>query len=317
MFTLAVTSAQHEAPDALAASPGAQSAPLLTCPDFSGDGTVDLFNDIFGVAFKFGSVPGDGTYHPLYDFGGADGVIDLFNDIFAVAFRFGDTCPLVDVQVAQATQWGIANIPVNESEAALEAMGYYRASSDAPGQGVHYVKLTAWDGVFDPEEPEGLVYNDGKIVAQLYVVTGQAIGWGSYEIPSSYTPPLPTRPSDIDLEVSADGPQCDPACSWDGSYDGWHLHYWICTVHIGTGSAVAVPNLSPGACDALKGGEPACTIPITAQPCYQHVANTGWMGHLWNHQLNPNKIADLGGDNGRFADCSPDVEGWKAFDCPG
>ncbi|KKK52291.1 hypothetical protein LCGC14_3106390, partial [marine sediment metagenome] len=92
---------------------------------------VDLMNDIFGVAFKFGSKdtvpPSPGTnadpnrntdqfavnaanlvptpdYHTGYDVGGsygngnawnqkpADGTIDLMNDIFGVAFQFSHDC---------------------------------------------------------------------------------------------------------------------------------------------------------------------------------------------------------------------------------
>jgi hypothetical protein len=40
------------------------------------------------------------------------------------------------------------------------------------------------------------------------------------------------------------------------------------------------------------------------------------MGHLWNHKLNENLIADNGGMNGRFADCYPDGGVWKAHNCP-
>jgi hypothetical protein len=71
----------------------------------TGNGTIDLFNDIFGVAGKFGSSPAGGApYDKYFDRGafipgsngwniqGPDGTIDLFNDIFGVAFQFGHTC---------------------------------------------------------------------------------------------------------------------------------------------------------------------------------------------------------------------------------
>jgi hypothetical protein len=45
-------------------------------------------------------------------------------------------------------------------------------------------------------------------------------------------------------------------------------------------------------------------------------AIVGWMGHLWNHKLNPNQVPDSGSMNGRFADCTPDGQGWKAYTCP-
>lgn len=306
--------------DVHASSPGTTVAPLLSCPDVGGDGTVDLFNDIFGVAFKFGTDadavgPGEPDgYHVLYDVGVADGTIDLLNDIFGVAFSFSEACPLVDVQVAKATLWGINNVPATENEAALEAMGYYQASFDVPGQGVHYVNLENWDGVFDPEAPEGLVYNNGKFVAQLYVTDGTAVGWGTHAA-TSYPPPA--VPHNVDLEGDADGPQCSPACSWAGTYDGWHMHYYLCTTNIGTSAASALPGFSTqGSCLIYGGGDPLCTIPITATPCYRWAQNVGWMGHLWNQQLNPNQIPDEGGNNGRFADCIPDGSTWKAFNCP-
>jgi hypothetical protein len=76
-----------------------------------GDGTIDLLNDIFGVAFKFGTAapgppnPGQADYDAAFDRGGGvpgsgttwniqgpDGTIDLLNDIFGVAFQFGHAC---------------------------------------------------------------------------------------------------------------------------------------------------------------------------------------------------------------------------------
>ncbi len=77
--------------------------------DIDGNLTINLFGDIFGVAFAFGTgEPGRPNAHPDYDEmldrGGAiegsnawnqkppDGKIDLFNDIFGVAFQFGHRC---------------------------------------------------------------------------------------------------------------------------------------------------------------------------------------------------------------------------------
>lgn len=87
-------------------------------PDANGyrDGTVDLFGDIFGVAFRFGAsgnpnadplglpIPAAPAYHPGFDrsepapgadpwdAGPPDGGIDLFNDILGTAFQFGHAC---------------------------------------------------------------------------------------------------------------------------------------------------------------------------------------------------------------------------------
>ena len=79
------------------------------------NGTIDLFNDIFGVAMRFGAAgdpfanplvpPADDTsYHPAFDrtpldpdgdpwhMGRGSGTIDLFEDIFGVAYQFGHSC---------------------------------------------------------------------------------------------------------------------------------------------------------------------------------------------------------------------------------
>ena len=297
-----------------ASNPGTVPAPLLSCPDFSADGQVDLLNDVFAIAFLFDSTAGDGDYHVLYDAGLADGHIDLVNDIFEVALRFGEFCPAVDVEVAKATLWGIETLPATENPAALAAIGYYRGSTDVPGQGGHYVRLQNWDGVFDPEAPEGLVYNDGKLVAQLYVVAGDIVGWGT-------PPPSPSSPSVHNVNIDS---FCTPQppntthCSWSAD-EGWHDHHNLCTVHIGTPGAIAIPGFSSSSCAGFSGGEPLCTVPVTVTPCYRWDDLVGWMGHLWNHQLNPNWVDEDGDtvpDNGRFADCFPDFEGWKASNCP-
>ena len=79
------------------------------------DKKIDLMNDIFGVAFRFGATGNPGgdpltvpppapAYHTAFDRGGvipegdpwdllpANGNIDLMNDIFGVAFSFGHNC---------------------------------------------------------------------------------------------------------------------------------------------------------------------------------------------------------------------------------
>lgn len=72
--------------------------------DTDGDKRIDLFNDIFDVAFAFGLGPADAGYStvldrslPLaggdpWDMRGPDGLIDVFTDIFGVAIQFGHNC---------------------------------------------------------------------------------------------------------------------------------------------------------------------------------------------------------------------------------
>ncbi|MDZ4278871.1 MAG: hypothetical protein U1B78_07010 [Dehalococcoidia bacterium] len=72
----------------------APTVPLTVgpCADFNGDNLVDLFNDIFGIALRFGMSSSDPNWDPVYDLN-QDGVIDLFIDIFGTAAQFGLTCP--------------------------------------------------------------------------------------------------------------------------------------------------------------------------------------------------------------------------------
>ncbi|MDP3704226.1 MAG: hypothetical protein Q8R78_07555 [Candidatus Omnitrophota bacterium] len=80
-------------------SGGAVPLPVLLDPDITDNGTVDLFQDIFGVASRFGAQQGvdlcdpdpvtdTDCYDPKADLD-ANGLIDLFNDIFGVALAFG------------------------------------------------------------------------------------------------------------------------------------------------------------------------------------------------------------------------------------
>ena len=318
---------------------------LVSCPnvDGSADGKVAVA-DILAVLKTYPKSYGQTGYGPLWDLvspynstsPSGTGTISVV-DIIAVVSRYNETCPAADTQVARATR-AIGDplyldilcdpalaTPVNcggdeqfltEDEAFLESRGYYQGSTDVPGQGIHYVNLSYWDGVFNPTRPEGLVYNNGLLTAQLYVVDGTQVGWGTHEATSW---PPPGVPHQVGLEAAADGPQCSPACSWDGTYDGWHMHYFLCSYHIGTGSAIALPGFqSQGDCSGASGGEPECTVPVTTTPCYRWSMNVGWMGHLWNWLPNANLIPDIGasGFNGRFADCFPDGSTWGPFNCP-
>ncbi|MEX2158095.1 MAG: hypothetical protein WEB04_01695 [Dehalococcoidia bacterium] len=64
---------------------------ISKCADFDLNGTIDLFNDIFGVAARFGMSLGDPGWDSIYDLDD-NGGIDLFNDIFNTAFQFGGSC---------------------------------------------------------------------------------------------------------------------------------------------------------------------------------------------------------------------------------
>jgi hypothetical protein len=296
-------------------SPGSVDVPLLTCSDVSADGPVSSL-DFFALLGKFGTTRALSgvNFAYLYDLDATDSITGI--DIFAVLGDFGQTCPTVDTQVALATRWGIGasvppecsagnpSPPLMESEVAIEAIGYYRGSSDVPGQGVHYTKSELFDNVFDPCRPEGLVYSGGRLVAQLYVINGDAagIGWNGWD-PGSGGGAL----SGIDVDSF-----CSPSpCSW-ATDEGWHAHANLCTTSIGTTGAFAFPGQSESSCDTGSNPQPECTVPVTVTPCWSWNNRVGWMGHLWNHDLNEN--LEPSENNGRFSDCAPPAP--KYNQCP-
>ena len=341
--------------------------PLISCPNLDGsDGNDVKVSDILAVIKHFGKDYGQAGYGYLWDpvspynstSPAGTGQIRV-NDILFVVQAFNDICPVVDTQIAKATRaigdplfsdilcdpalttamncGGDAQF-LTEDATFLATRGYFQGSGDVSGQGVHYVNKALWDGVFNPARPEGLVYDNGLLAAQLYVVRGDGtggVGWGSYSAgPCTYNPDPPFQATScpgaihgIDLE--SDGPSCSPACSWDGGYDGWHLHYYLCTVHIGHTVAAAIPGSyapqvgdTQGDCQTYAAGSGSgteCPVPMTSGdvPCYTWGQNVGWMGHLWSWLPNANLIPDNPASNGRFADCYPDGTTWGPFNCPG
>jgi hypothetical protein len=281
-------------------------------------------------------------YNPSTGTGGQERV----DDILAVVGAYFDTCPVVDTQVALATRWALDTdgnpsngnqpVPQIENAGALAALGYIGISAaDVPGQGVHYAKTSLWDGTFNPAAPEGLVYNDGRLAAQLYVMNGAFVGWftedpgpnagpcadgidnGSdgfadgADSDCAMVPPVGPPITDINIDPFA---YCGAGigCSW-ATEEGWHLHYRFCILHIGTSSAHFQPlptGQGQAECDFLQANTPGGGT-------NSYFDRLGWMGHLWNWFPNANMENDVNSTlNGRFADCFPDSQGWKAHNCP-
>lgn len=336
-------------PSTVQASHPPYPQPLLNCADVNGDGYV-VTPDIFKVVSKFGTADSNaqanGSYHPLYDLSTPPGTPTgggaiVTNDIVVAVSDFGLSCPLVDTQIAQATvdlidpmytpPGGLPNFPgdpalIFENPALLASKGYFLSSTDVPGQGKHYAHVTYFsDGLFYPTTPEGLVYHGGRLAAQLYYIEGDdtaddgdpdegGVGWGCWPGPE---PNCGDDPPEDQVNIDA---FCTPnppntACSWDGSYDGWHLHFNLCTVAIGSPQAAAIPGVtSASSCQSLH--NTWCSGSKCAGTTWSWDNRVGWMGHLWNHLLNANvNSSDVLG-NGRFADCFPDTEHWNGFNCP-
>lgn len=194
--------------------------PLLNCPDVDGDGSVSI-NDILGVVSRWQTSPHDpvspitgAEYSLEYDIDG-HGYIALTSDVLPVIQAWQTQCPLIESQVARATQAlhgdCSSGIPQNEcpdlrnwSEA--QAAGYVISSQYVGQMGIHvlnpayqaqYTRMDpqvcdprfnapAGNG-YDPEvcqleHPVGLVYTDID-PAGGSVLPGQLIsGW--YLVPN-------------------------------------------------------------------------------------------------------------------------------------
>lgn len=299
----------------------ASPKPLLNCADVTGDGPVAIL-DIVKVVERFGTNDpawmANATYHPLYDLSTAAGGATIsISDITVAVSDFGLNCSLVspvDTEIAQATL-AVLNLPdlaggqncpgtalLTMNQACLEEHGYFQSSFDVPGQGIHWINETYFnDDLYNAEEPEGLVYSDGRLAAQLYFVDGNAVGWG----------PEPPAADSVNIDAFCTPTPPDTKCSWVSGADGWHLHQNLCTYNIGTPSAGNTFTSNALQCEQLhnssgQGGT------------WRWAARVGWMGHFWNHMLNanPNPL-DVAG-NGRFTDCIPDTPAWHwtGFNCP-
>jgi hypothetical protein len=304
--------------------------PLLNCADVTGDTAVSV-SDISKVVSKFGTNDptwtANATYHPLYDLNPAGAGAITVQDISVAVSDFGLNCGTispVDTQIAQATLalLNLADPPgggacpgsalLTMNTACLAEHGYVGALIDVPGQGIHFFKASLWDGVFDVVHPEGLVYNDNRLVAELYFVARQIVGGGCWPGGGDCSGNPPPDQVDIDNLTPACQPQAPAtACSWAGSGDGWHTHFNLCQVHIGTPSVHFTQAQDAPACQNINDTEPGGGT-------WQFFASLGWMGHLWNHELNLNTNPADVGSNGRFADCFPDTPTfhWTAFNCP-
>jgi hypothetical protein len=125
--------------------------------DGSPDNKVAVGDILAIVQAYFNDYPA-ADYYPLYDLvapynpGAPPNTSgkERVDDILAVVNSYFEICPLVDTQVAQASRWAIQNVPVMETGTmpnTLASLGYYRGSSDVPGQGVHYIRVENWEAI--------------------------------------------------------------------------------------------------------------------------------------------------------------------------
>ena len=259
---------------------------LLSVADFNGDGKVNIA-DIQDISSRKNSADGDDLYHPLYDLD-VDGDIDRHDIIMAVRTK-GEDVPLLDRQIAQATQATMKYYGPDGLEQAL-ADGYLPFTQEVKGHGIHYFNFTLATEVGTLEElaierPVGLNYDaEGNLLAVFYI-----------RVPDTQevTPENPFG----DLFVnSADD---FPPSSFDTlTADDWHNHqnFWMA----GLGSLNS---------ESVYGFEEFVPIEATISRLqninFQLFPESDifyspkmWMIHGWFHSLNP---------AGTFANLDPDV----------
>lgn len=185
------------------------------CFDVDGDGDVDP-TDLQLVASSYGTRFGDAGYSRLRDWN-ADRVINSA-DLMGTLQDFTASCPLVDRQIRAATA---AMEPYQNVNNAIAA-GYAQITPYIPGQGRHMSKggvagLGSFDTVFDPADPESLLYEPDASTPGGWRLAG-----AMFIIP--YT--LTTIPPD----------------GFDGGDDAWHYHDGLCIWNNGASVAENTPQ---------------------------------------------------------------------------
>ena len=146
-------------------------AAIISIPDFDGNGEVDSA-DVEDLSSRIDSFEGDELYHPLYDVD-ANGTINE-DDLTIVNETIGHEVPLIDQQIAQATQATVKYYGSDGLEQAI-ADGYVPMTSELAGHGIHYFNPVLAEEIgnnteLDIERPIGLNYDaEGNLVAVFYL----------------------------------------------------------------------------------------------------------------------------------------------------
>jgi hypothetical protein len=267
-------------------NPSGSVAPLLRVADFDGNGKVNLA-DINDLTDRLSSTKGDDDYHPLYDLN-ADSKLDI-RDVLRAAADLGVTVPLLDQQIARATQ---ATMRYYGSQGVKHAIadGYLPFTQELKGHGVHYINLDLARQIgnqkqLDIERPVGLNYDEeGNLVAVFYLRVPRAL------------PPNSNNPAQGLMVDPADDTPPDVSFDTLTSAD-WHHHHnpWV----------TGLGNLNPHRVYF----EEDVPFEIVAQRLQQsqfkffpesdqYFVPKLWMLHGWFHSLNP---------DGAFAGINPNL----------
>jgi hypothetical protein len=270
----------------------------LGCFDVTGDGKVDLANDILGVILHYNSSPFDPDpnlppYALLYDVSGG-GMVDLSNDILGTVLAYDDDgvpdCPLIDRQVMLAT----AAVLKYYDPAVAFADGYAYGGQYISNMGIHLINsayqityTTFYDEGELTKAPEDqlhqLTHPVGLVYSETYpgsMIPDEFLGpWYSIAVPAVcdfYSMPGPCQSASVQ-PVGFGTTNTDEDNQVSGAQAGWHEHFGLCVAGWGTVSAR----------DWELGSD-------TEQMCYDPPYNGdlwfsiyGWMMHLYNTVPNP------------------------------
>ena len=259
--------------------------PLLTVADFNGDGSVDL-TDIQGLLLRHNSLDGEDSYHPLYDLN-ADHKIDS-DDIIIAMQTLGEDVPLLDQQIAQATQATMKYYGINGLENAI-ADGYIPITQELKGHGTHYGNLAIFLETKNLEQadlnrPVGLNYDaEGNLLAVFYL---------REPLRQEANPDNPLAELLINPEDNF------PPNSFDTlSSEDWHMHRSAWIIGLGNLNAETVYFEEDVPVEMIASRLEQTQFKLFPQSD-QFYSPQVWMSHGWFHSLNA---------NGTFAITNPQI----------
>ena len=242
---------------------------LQNCPDLNGDGAVsglDLFAMISSAGSVYSATSVTSDYVYLYDRNGDQHI--TLSDFMDVLGRLGERCPLVDTQVALATQ---ATIKYQNCQDALND-GYFQNTQFVDRMGIHLSKNGNVTAEFTDQvlNPAGLICTDSnasagtdvphKLIGMWYVMPMMEVCFLYPNATCSDTEPVGFGLTNTDEDNT----------DMTGIQKGWHTHSGLCIWGINTTQAGSVEGISETTCD----GQPQPNI---------WFSEYGWMAHLYNH----------------------------------
>ena len=247
---------------------------ILSVPDFNGDGSVDNA-DLRDIISRYEAVEGNDLYHPLYDLN-ANGEIDR-EDIEEVIHAWGEDVPLLDQQIAQATQATVQYYGSGGQEQAI-ADGYIPLTQELQGHGIHYYNPALESEVgnleeLDIERPLGLNYdNEGNLQAVFYL-----------RFPNTLEATVENPLAGLTIDPADDF----PPSSFDGlTDDDWHNHQSMWFTGVGDLNSELVYFDEDTPFDTVVDRLEQIDFEVFPESD-QGFRSKFWMMHGWFHSLNP------------------------------